>query len=179
MVAYRAIVETPQRNSEPIMFPDGGTSGIAHAIQLALAPVFLLTAISALLAMMTSRLARIVDRARFLESRVAEGSEAVENQRAELALIAQRARLVSWSIALCTAAALLVAALVAILFLGASYGFRAGIPIAVVFILSMLGLICALSLYLREVFISTRTLRFAGSTLRELSRGSGLRRPEP
>ena len=39
---------------------------IGHAIQLALAPVFLLTGIAAMLGVMTGRLARIIDRGRFL-----------------------------------------------------------------------------------------------------------------
>jgi hypothetical protein len=42
---------------------------VAHAIQLAVAPVFLLSAIGAMLAVMTSRLGRIIDRARDLEAR--------------------------------------------------------------------------------------------------------------
>ena len=40
---------------------------VAHAIQLAVAPVFLLSAIGAILAVMTNRLSRIIDRARILE----------------------------------------------------------------------------------------------------------------
>jgi Protein of unknown function (DUF2721) len=35
---------------------------VAHAIQLAVAPVFLLTGIGAILAVMTNRLGRIIDR---------------------------------------------------------------------------------------------------------------------
>jgi hypothetical protein len=40
---------------------------VAHAIQLAVAPVFLLSGIGAILAVMTNRLGRIIDRARVLE----------------------------------------------------------------------------------------------------------------
>ncbi len=153
------------------MFPDIGTSGIAHAIQLALAPVFLLSAIGAMLAVMTNRLSRIVDRARSLETQVAKQADDVAHKRAELVLVARRARLVSWAIALCTTTALLVAAVVATLFLGAFLGFEAAIPIALLFIAAMLSVIAALSLFLREVFLSTAGLRFNGASLRELSRG--------
>jgi Protein of unknown function (DUF2721) len=48
---------------------------VAHAIQLAVAPVFLLTGIGAILAVMTNRLGRIIDRARVLEERL-EGASA-------------------------------------------------------------------------------------------------------
>ena len=47
------------------MTPGGGV--IVHAIQLAIAPVFLLSGIAALLGVMANRLARIIDRARMLE----------------------------------------------------------------------------------------------------------------
>lgn len=150
-----------------------GTSDIAHAIQLALAPVFLLTAISALLAVMTGRLTRIVDRARALEASVGRGSGDPLGQRSELALVARRARVVSAAIALCTTTALLIAALVATLFIGAFLGFQAAVPIALLFIAAMLTLIASLSLFLREVFLATASLRFGGASLRELSRRSG------
>jgi len=41
---------------------------VAHVIQLAIAPVFLLTGIGSLLAVMANRRGRIIDRARFVES---------------------------------------------------------------------------------------------------------------
>ena len=44
--------------------PSDNLPVIAHAIQLAIAPVFLLTGIAALLGVMANRLARIIDRAR-------------------------------------------------------------------------------------------------------------------
>jgi hypothetical protein len=152
------------------MFPELDTSSIAHAIQLALAPVFLLTALGAMLAVMTGRLARIVDRARTLESHVARQQDDVEHKRAELVLIARRARVVSWAIALCTTTALLVAAVVATLFLGAVFQFQAAVAVALLFITAMFTMIASLSFFLREVFLSTSTLRFNGATLRELSR---------
>jgi hypothetical protein len=46
---------------------------VAHAIELAVAPVFLLTGIGAILAVMTNRLGRVIDRARVLEERLQGG----------------------------------------------------------------------------------------------------------
>ena len=43
---------------------------ISHVIQLSVAPVFLLTAIGTILGVLSSRLARIVDRARALNERL-------------------------------------------------------------------------------------------------------------
>ncbi|HWT14321.1 MAG TPA: DUF2721 domain-containing protein [Patescibacteria group bacterium] len=155
------------------MIPNLGTSGIAHAIQLAVAPVFLLTGVSALLGVLAGRLARIVDRARRIET-VAEGDDAKSMRaRGELRLIAQRGRVVSWAIALGTFTALLIAAVIALMFIGAFFGFDASVPVALLFIAAMLSMIAALALFLREVFLATATLRFSGATFHELSRGSG------
>jgi hypothetical protein len=90
---------------------------VAHAIQLSLGPVFLLNGLGVLLAMLTSRLARIVDRARVLEARLPQASEeeAAEIHR-YLAITSRRGRLMNRAITLGTMAALLVALVVVLLF---------------------------------------------------------------
>jgi hypothetical protein len=51
------------------MSPNEGIPIIQHAIQLAVAPVFLLSGVAGLLAVMAGRLARIIDRARDIEQK--------------------------------------------------------------------------------------------------------------
>ena len=64
---------------------------VAHAVQLAVAPVFLLTGIAAILSVMTNRLGRVIDRARVLEGKLEEASpESVAVLRADLAVLSQR-----------------------------------------------------------------------------------------
>ena len=46
------------------------TDTVSHGIQLAVAPVFLLTAVSGMIGAVAGRLARIIDRARLLEERM-------------------------------------------------------------------------------------------------------------
>ena len=84
---------------------------VARAMQLALGPVFLLNGVGVLLGMLTNRLARIVDRARTVESRMPQmdGDELRESHRV-LAITRRRARLINRAITLGTVAALLVAA---------------------------------------------------------------------
>ncbi len=90
---------------------------VAHAIQLSLTPVFLLNGVGVLLAMLTSRLARIVDRARVLEERLPTASEQdVHDIHTVLDTTRRRARLMNRAITLGTVAALLVALLVALMF---------------------------------------------------------------
>jgi len=56
---------------------DSGITAVAHVIQLSVAPVFLLSGIGAMLAVMTNRLARVIDRARALEAKATADPAAV------------------------------------------------------------------------------------------------------
>lgn len=140
-----------------------GSSGlvdIAQVIQLAVAPVFLLSGIGIVLTVLTNRLARVVDRARKLEEAARSSSgAALEERRQELHVMAYRARLMNRAITLSTASALLVAVVVVLLFLGALLDFSATLPVAGLFILAMLALIGALLLFLREVFLAIKALK--------------------
>jgi hypothetical protein len=129
-------------------------------MQLALGPVFLLNGVGVMLAMLTSRLSRIVDRARMVEARLplAEGDELREIDRV-LAVTRRRARLMNRAITLGTVAALLVATLVALLFSGAFLTFPVGPTIAVLFVMCMAALVGSLLCFLVEVRVATAGLR--------------------
>lgn len=133
---------------------------IGHVIQLAVAPVFLLSGIGIVLTVLTNRLARVVDRARRLEDAARGSSGALlDEQRAGLRVMAQRARLMNRAITLSTLSALLVALVVVLLFLSALLEFNATIAVASLFILAMLSLIGALLMFLREVFLAIAALK--------------------
>jgi hypothetical protein len=135
-------------------------SAVAHVIQLSVAPVFLLSGIGAMLAVMTNRLSRIIDRARVLESRLEEATpETVGRLQEDLATLTQRAKLIGPAITLCTTTALLICLVIAALFLSAFLHFDAGVVVAVLFILSMLAFFLGLLWFLREIFVATRNLR--------------------
>jgi small-conductance mechanosensitive channel len=141
---------------------------VAHAMQLALGPVFLLNGVGVMLAMLTTRLARIVDRARTVEERLpqAQGSEQAEIRRV-LAVTRRRARLMNRAITLGTVAALLVALIVALLFLAAFLTFPIGHTIALLFVICMGTLIGSLWCFLVEVRVATAALRIGTYKLRE------------
>lgn len=142
-------------------FSQFAVSDVAHAIQLSLGPVFLLNGVGVMLSMMTTRLARIVDRARVLEHRLptAGEAEAAETHRV-LQVTSRRARLMNRAITLGTVAALLVAAVVALLFAAAFVTFPIGPPIAVLFVICMGSLVGSLWCFLIEVRVATEALRF-------------------
>ena len=145
-----------------IFAPDLST--VTHGIQLAVAPVFLLTAVSGMIAAVAGRLARIIDRARLLENRLEAGG--VEETRAmkmyaELQQLRRRGWLVNSCIALLTFCAILIGTTIILLFLGETSELPT-LKIATVSFLS--GVICfllALVCFLTETLLATRLLRFA------------------
>jgi len=94
-------------------------SSIAEVIQLAVAPVFLITGIAGILSVLSSRLNRITDRARVVESRILHGTDEERNERLkhESKVLWKRVRLINSAIRLCTSAALLICMVVAVIFI--------------------------------------------------------------
>ena len=133
---------------------------LGHVIQLAVAPVFLLTGVSGLLGVLTSRLSRIIDRARFLEERVTGVAES-EQERiyGELRLLSHRARLINTAVSLCTLCALLICAVIVALFVAAFLVTNVALLIGVIFTAAMLALFSGLVSFLREIHVATRSLR--------------------
>jgi len=147
----------------PPVQPDAGISAVAHAIQLAVAPVFLLSGVGALLAVLTSRLARVIDRSRALDTQLATASPDATAVRGQLQTLSRRAKLISRAIALCTITALLVCAVIATLFLGAFARFDVSVPVALLFVAAMIALFVGLLAFLREIFLATANLRIGPS----------------
>lgn len=133
---------------------------VAHVIQLSVAPVFLLGGVGAMLAVLTNRLARIVDRARVLEAELPGAAPGrVDTLTKGLRRMAARARLTSWAISFCIGCALLISSVIVALFVGSSINWNLSTVIASLFVSSILSLICGLLCFLREIYLSTRYLR--------------------
>jgi hypothetical protein len=131
---------------------------VTRAIQLALAPVFLLTGIAGLLNVMTNRLARIVDRARAIHMNPeADASSGDETVALRLQRLERRRHFTSIAITACTIAALLLCMVVATLFIEAMFGAQLGWPVAILFTGSTLALVVGLACFLREVHLATQT----------------------
>ncbi len=134
---------------------------IAHLIQVALTPIFLISAIGVTLNVLTSRLARIVDRARAMEKEAltAESGSRSKDLHAALRVLERRASYINSAITLITVSALFIALVVVMLFVNAFLRWDLSAFIASMFILSMLALAAALLAFLIEVRIATNTLR--------------------
>ena len=141
--------------------PDFPLQDITHTIQVAIAPVFLLTALGTTLAVLTNRLSRIVDRARRVEARLRDEVPPRRDASVrELRMIAGRVRLIHWAITAGTSAALLVCFLIAVAFVGYLLQAHVATVMAVLFIAAMAAYVAALLFFLREIFIAIATMKF-------------------
>ncbi|MDJ0792777.1 MAG: DUF2721 domain-containing protein [Woeseiaceae bacterium] len=133
---------------------------VSAAIQLAIAPVFLLASIGAILSVLTIRLGRVIDRARLVERRVSQVStdDARERLQAESTALWRRIKTINWAMRLAVGSALLICFVIISLFIGAFASVKIGAFLAVLFVLSMLLLALALLCLLLETSISTRKM---------------------
>jgi len=133
---------------------------ISHVIQLAVAPVFLLTAVGTLLNVLAGRLARAVDRRRALSAALEKLDMAIADvARAEVEFEIRRVRLIYFAISTAVLSALMVCALIALAFIDAFVRFNFSTLIATLFVLAMLSLTASLSFFLREIFLSISSPR--------------------
>jgi hypothetical protein len=136
-------------------------AGISHVIQLAVAPVFLLAGVGAILNVMANRLSRVVDRARALELKLAAAEgEAKAELTQRLANLSRRARIISHAMVLCVVTAVLVCAVIIVLFVGEFSAFNTTAPAALLFIGALLSFLLALVWLLREIFMAIHTMKF-------------------
>ncbi len=135
-------------------------SDIAHTIQIAIAPVFMLAGIGSLLNVVVQRLGRVVDRARVIEATVAE-LPAAEHDRAvaELRVLDRRMTLANWSVFLCTSSACAICLVIAALFIAQLSGLGYARSTAFAFIIAMSLLIVGMILFLLEVRVALLSVR--------------------
>jgi Protein of unknown function (DUF2721) len=142
------------------MATETGIPIIAHAIQLSIAPVFLLTGIAGLLNVMATRLARVMDRARQLEQVWDSLDEPTRREvREEVSNLDRRRHLASWAINFSTCAALLVCVVIVTLFLEEYFSKDFKYVAGALFVGAMIALIGGLFSFLREVYLATHVVR--------------------
>jgi uncharacterized membrane protein YbhN (UPF0104 family) len=135
---------------------------VTHGIQLAVAPVFLLTAVAGMIAAVAGRLARIIDRARLLEDRIeaAADGDPMTSAYLELARLRRRGALVNVCIALLTFGAILIGLTIVALFLGETTELEIFRLATVSFLSGVVCFLLALLCFLTETLLATRVLRF-------------------
>ena len=135
------------------MDPGAGSPmlGLAKAIQLSVAPVFLLTAIAGLLSVISNRLARVLDRAQRLQS--------IRDEAMDLALLKRRMTLLTRASEAVTTTGVLVAAVVAVTFISAIAVIDLTAIVVPLFVVAMLSLMVGLLTLLLDTRVSARLIR--------------------
>ena len=139
---------------------------ITRVISLAIAPVFLLSAIGTSINALTARLARAVDRRRLLEEKLEQAQSEVDRREllvGELHLLARRITLVLWGIGSAVFSALLICILIATAFMGAFTSLDLSRTVAIVFLGAVIALTLCLVLFMREVFLAVSAIDQFGS----------------
>ena len=135
---------------------------VTHGIQLAVAPVFLLTAVSGMIGSVAGRLARIIDRARVLEERLkgAVDTEFISQAHVELNRLRTRGHLANGSIGLLTVCSFLIGLTIIVLFLGETTAFHIDQLAIVSFLAGVVCFMLALGCFMAETMLATRILNF-------------------
>jgi hypothetical protein len=142
------------------VFNPAPLTDIGHVIQLAIAPVFLLTAIATILNVLAGRLGRAVDRRRVLAAALLKlDGDIAAAAREEFAYEQRRIKLIYLAITMAVFAALLVAALISLAFIDPFVQLEFTTLISVLFVLAMLALVVSLAILLREIFYAVNSPR--------------------
>ena len=149
--------------------PGADINVVSHVIQQAVAPVFLLTGVGAMLGVLTNRLSRIIDRFRTLDAYIREEREAhggspvgediehhtAQDRRREMVMLSRRRVLIHRAITLCTICSLLVCVVISALFVAAEFTLDPSRVVGLLFVTAMLSLIAGLLCFLREIALAT------------------------
>lgn len=137
-----------------------GSGVIAHTIQLALAPVFVLVAMGNIMNILSTRLARVVDRSRHLQT-LHSGTAGTEHDRVvwEIRILDRRIHLIGRAILLLVLSGLTIGLCVALLFVQELARVNLQQIAAGAFMIAIFLLMAALTLFMREIRAATASLR--------------------
>ena len=147
-------------------------SHVVQAIQLSVAPGFLLAGIGGFLNVCAGRLARMVDRARVVEDRLTH-AHGPEHDRLlhEIRTLDRRISIVNNCISLSVLSACLVCAVVTLLFANQLFSNMLDTPIALMFVGAMLSVGIAFALFIVETRLGSSVVRIRAEILSHQEEG--------
>jgi drug/metabolite transporter (DMT)-like permease len=161
------------------MLPGAGSSvttvgDVADIIHAAIAPVFLLAGIGAFLNVCALRLARIIDRARGIEPALlaSRGEEHARWQR-ELRMLDRRIGMVNRAIFCTVLSAVLICAVVVLLFADPFTDTPLGPAIAILFMASVIAIGSGFFIFLIETRVASRAARIRAELLEHEAESEG------
>ena len=132
---------------------------VAHVIQVALTPVFLLSGIASLLGVLSTRLGRVADRVDSLAERL-ETAEPIQRSRLEwrLSYLRRRSHVLDAAVIMATLGGIATSVAGLLLFVGTLRD-KAGISLFVAFGFALLFTMGALLAFLIEMLLASRGIR--------------------
>ncbi len=147
-------------------------SHVVQAIQLSVAPVFLLAGIGGFLNVCAARLARVIDRARIVEERLTRARGAEHDRLLhEIRTLDVRIRIVNNCISLSVLSACLVCTVVTLLFANQLFANQLDTPIALMFVGAMLSIGVAFALFIVETRKGSSVVRIRAEILSHKEEG--------
>ena len=147
------------------MIEANSVNSVSQLIQLSVAPVFLLAGVAGLLNVFTGRLSRIIDKVDKLDKYEDEHQlthnkdEDILKLKLRRKFLTMRMKNTNLAILFCTSTGLLIALVIATMFLSAIFEFKDSFFIVALFIAAMFCLIISLFLFLREIFYTTSFIK--------------------
>jgi hypothetical protein len=129
----------------------------ANAVELAVGPVLFMSVSMLLNTTISTRLAQVMDRAKFLRSDNVRHDEG--HQESEFATLMRRARLLHWAIRASSLGALMFALVITLSFFTAFLQVDLSLVLAGCFVTALLALVTALFTLLREADVALNNLR--------------------
>lgn len=134
-------------------------NNVTHLVQMALTPAFLLSGIGAVLAVLSARLSRVVDRSHQIEDQIKMSKNRSIHLK-ELEILDRRCGTIHRSLFFCTISAFCICAVVSIIYIGKLYldSEATGIIVSWLFALSMGALTISLFLLMKEIRICAQCI---------------------
>ncbi|MDG0969567.1 MAG: DUF2721 domain-containing protein [Porticoccaceae bacterium] len=138
--------------------PDNAQN-VIEIIQLALTPVFLIVGIGQLLNVVTNRVARIIDRARWLNNHNSHINQHNDSKTKELAILDKRLKFANWAITFLTGAAVIICLDIVLLIANGLINTDLAQAVLILFITSIASITGGLFSFFIEVSLATATLK--------------------
>ncbi|WP_341643736.1 DUF2721 domain-containing protein [Thauera sp. SDU_THAU2] len=137
-------------------------ASVTHSVQLAVAPVFFLTAVAGMIGAVAGRLARIIDRARVLDERVRTSAdqELIKRLLMELTILRKRGRIANFSIGCLALCGFCIGITIVSLFLGQAWETQWPLVAMACFLVGVLSFLVALGCFMWETVLATHLLNF-------------------
>jgi CBS domain containing-hemolysin-like protein len=142
------------------MMPSTRLTELIPVLQIAIAPVILISGVGLLLLSLTNRFGRAVDRTREIHHEMRKAAAADRPRLAyQVEVIYRRARLIQFSIVMGALSALFAAILILALFLAALMKWESSVVISLIFICCLVSLVVSLITFIMDIRLSLKALK--------------------